>query len=87
MTQEEIKEIAQKMDKGELNLVEWLDKRIEEDFRKLGFRPMTDKEWEEHKAKRQQAPVTGTITFLKGESAKKAKSFFEKKNRTDDLPF
>lgn len=79
MTQEEIEEIVQKMENGELNLVEWLEKRIDEDFRKFGFRPMTDEEWEEHKAKRQQAHVTGTITFLKGESAKKAVALFKKK--------
>lgn len=78
---EKIKEIAQKMENGELDLVEWLDKQFEEHFRKLGLRPMTDEEWEEYKAKRQQAPVTGTITFLKGESAKKAAERFKKKSK------
>lgn len=79
MTQEEIEKIAQKMVNGELNLVEWLEKRIEAVFCKLGFRLMTDEEWEEYKAKRQQGPVTGTITFLNGESAKKAASSSKKK--------
>ena len=80
MTQEEIEEIAQKMENGALNLVEWLEKRIDEDFRKLGFRPMTDEEWEEHKAKRKQGHVIGTITFLNGESARKAAERFKKKS-------
>lgn len=79
MKQKEIEEKAQKMAKGERNLVEWLDKLVEDRLRELGLRPMTDEEWEEHKAKRQQAPVTGTITFLKGEFAKKAVALFKKK--------
>jgi len=53
------------------DLKEWLDKRIEEFAKELGLRLMTDEEWEEFKAKK-QGTVTGTITFLKGESAKKA---------------
>lgn len=67
------------MVKGDRNLVEWLDKLIEDKFRKSGFRVMTDEEWEEYKAKRQQGSVTGTIIFLKGESAKKAAALFKKK--------
>jgi len=84
MKQKEIEEKAQKMAKGERNLVEWLDKLVEDRLRELGLRPMTDEEWEEHKAKRQQAPVTGTITFLKGESAKKWLRLYlkRKKNNT-----
>ncbi len=54
------------------DLKEWLDKRIEEFAKELRLRLMTDEEWEEFKAKKQQGTVTGTITFLKGESAKKA---------------
>ena len=79
MTKEEIKEVAQKMENGELNLVEWLDKHINEEFSKLGFRPMTDEEWEAFKAKRQHGKVTGTITFLKGDSAKRAAAMLKNK--------
>jgi hypothetical protein len=61
------------------DLKDWLERNWDEHFRKLGLRPMTDEEWEKYKAKQQQGPVTGTITFLKGESAKKAAALFKKK--------
>ena len=47
MKQNEIEEKAQKMAKGERNLVEWLDKLVEDRLRELGLRPMTDEEWED----------------------------------------
>ena len=61
------------------DLKDWLERKWEEHFRKLGFRPMTDEEWEKHKAKQQKGNVTGTITFLKGESAKRAQAIYKKK--------
>ena len=61
------------------DLVEWIDKQMEEFAKELGLRLMTDEEWEEFKAKKQQGTVTGTITFLKGESARKAAERFKKK--------
>jgi len=44
---------------------------------KLGLHLMKDKEWEEFKAKRQKGTVTGTISFLNGESARKAAERFK----------
>ena len=62
------------------NLVDYIDRKTKEMAEKLGLRLMTDEEWEEFKAKRQQGSVTGTITFLKGESARKAAERFKKKS-------
>ena len=45
---------------------------------KLRLHFMTDEEWEEFKSKKQQGTVTGTITFLKGESARKAAERYKK---------
>ncbi len=61
------------------DLVDFIDRRTKEFADKLGLHLMTDEEWEEYKAKQKRAPVTGTITFLKGDSAKKAAAMF--KNR------
>jgi len=61
------------------DLVEWIDKQMEEFAKELGLRLMTDEEWEKFKTKRQKGTVTGTITFLKGESARKAAERFKKK--------
>lgn len=61
------------------DLKEWIERSMEEFAKETGLRLMTDEEWEEHKAKRKQGPVTGTITFLKGESAKRAAAFYKKK--------
>ena len=61
------------------DLKEWFEKRMEEFAKETGLRLMTDEEWDEYKAKQKRAPVTGTITFLKGDSAKKAAAMF--KNR------
>lgn len=52
---------------------------MEEFAKETGLRLMTDEEWDEYKAKQKRAPVTGTITFLKGDSAKKAATMFKNK--------
>lgn len=65
------------------DLVEWIDKQMEEFAKELGLRLMTDEEWEKFKTKRQKGTVTGTITFLKGESARKAAERFKKKLNDD----
>ena len=56
------------------DLKEWLEKRIKEDFERLGFKLILPEE-----EKKDDEPVTGIITFLKGESAKKAAEFYNKK--------
>ena len=61
------------------DLVDFIYRRMKEFADELGLHLMTDEEWEEYKAKQKRAPVTGTITFLKGDSAKKAAAMF--KNR------
>lgn len=61
----------------EENLVDWTDNFLKERMKSHGFNlQMTD-----HPQKDEQGttPVSGTITFLKGESAKKAKEHFRKK--------
>lgn len=62
------------------DLVDYIDRKTKEMAERLGLRLMTDEEWEEFKTKRQQGSVTGTITFLKGESARKAVERFKKKS-------
>lgn len=62
------------------DLVDYIDRKTKEIAERLGLRLMTDEEWEEFKTKRQQGSVTGTITFLKGESARKAAERFKKKS-------
>ena len=62
------------------DLVDYIDRKTKEMAERLGLRLMTDEEWEEFKTKRQQGSVTGTITSLKGESARKAAERFKKKS-------
>lgn len=60
----------------EENLVDWTDNFLKERMKSLDFNlQMTD-----HPQKDEQGttPVSGIITFLKGESAKKAKEYFQK---------
>lgn len=64
------------------DLKDWLERNWDEHFRKLGLRPMTDEEWEKYKAKRQQGPVTGTITFLKNLLKRLRLYLKRKKNNT-----
>ena len=60
------------------DLVDFIDRRSKEFADKLGLHLMTDEEWEEFKAKQKRTPVTGTVTFLKGESARKAAEKYKK---------
>ena len=62
------------------DLVDYIDRKTKEMAERLGLRLMTDEEWEEFKTKRQQGSITGTITFLKGESARKAAERSKKKS-------
>jgi hypothetical protein len=62
------------------DLVDYIDRKTKEFADELGLRLMTDEEWEEFKAKRQQGTVSGTIIFLKGESAQRAAERFKKKS-------
>ena len=59
-----------------VNLKEWSDKVIDEAMKKAGFTPLTTPM---EKNKQGVTPVSGTITFLKGESAKRAKEYYQKK--------
>ena len=52
---------------------------MEEFAKGLRLSRMIVEEWEEYKAKLKRTPVTGTITFLKGNSAKKATEIFRTK--------
>jgi len=70
MTQKEIKQTARLMEEGKLDLKEWLEKRIDEDMKRLGFTKIETTT--PHKNEQVSSPVSGTITFLKGVSAKKA---------------
>lgn len=58
------------------NLVDWTDNFLKERMKSLGF----NLQMIEHPQKDEQGTtlVSGTITFLKGESAKKAKEHFQK---------
>lgn len=62
------------------DLKEWLEKRMEEFAKETGLRIMTDEEREEHKAKQKKKFVTGKVTFLKGESVRKAAEWLKKKS-------
>lgn len=73
MTEQEIKETTKLMEEGKRDLVDWLDNRIDELMEKLGFTPVEEPE------QKKDASVTGTITFLNGESAKKAAEYFKNK--------
>ena len=67
------------MDEQE-DLKAYIERTTEERMRRLGFTLV----WEEPKQK-EGMPVTGTITFLKGESAKKAAKYFQKKKDADGI--
>ena len=70
MTQKEIKQTARLMEEGKQNLKEWLDNLINERMKKLGLTIIETST--PHKNEQVNTPVSGTITFLKGDSAKKA---------------
>ena len=53
---------------------------MEEFAKETGLRIMTDEEREEHKAKQKKNFVTGKVTFLKGESVRKAAEWLKKKS-------
>ena len=55
------------------DLVEYIDRMTKEFAENLGLKLI-----EPEKEKGKRGSVTGTITFLKGESAKKAASFYKK---------
>ena len=74
MTDQEIKETAKLMEEGKLDLVDWVDERLDELMRSLGFTKQTD-ETEQNEV----APISGTITFLKGRSFEKAEERYQKK--------
>ena len=74
MTQQEIEETAKLMEEGKLDLVDWVDNQLKERMESLGFTLIT-----EEPEQKEDAPVTGTITFLKGESAEKAAKYFKNK--------
>lgn len=76
MTQKEIKQTARLMEEGKLDLKEWLEKRIDEDMKSLGFTKIETTT--PHKNEQVNSPVLGTITFLNGESAKRAASIYGK---------
>lgn len=77
MTEQEIKETAKLMEEGKLNLVDWLDNQLKEDMKNLGLDlQMTDYQTNNQN---ESIPISGTITFLKGESAKKAAERYRKK--------
>ena len=57
------------------SLKDWLERRMDEDMRSLGFTRQTTPT---RKSQQETTPVRGIITFLKGESEKKAKEHFRK---------
>ena len=57
------------MEKKE-TLKDWLERRMDEDMKSLGFTRQTTPT---QKSQQGTTPIKGTITFLKGKSAKKAK--------------
>ena len=57
------------------DLVEYIDRTMKEMAEEMGLKMVFPEEEE----KKKDGPITGTITFLKGESAKKAAEFFDKK--------
>ncbi len=54
------------------DLKEWLENLTKEKFESIGFKVIETNETNEKK------PITGTITFLKGDSAKRAAAFYKK---------
>lgn len=56
------------------DLVEYIDRTMKEMAEEMGLKMVFPEE-----EKKKDGPITGTITFLKGESAKKAAEFFDKK--------
>ena len=65
------------------NLVDYVNRRIDETMRELGFAPQTTPS--QKKKTQETTPVSGTITFLKGDSAKRAKEFFQQKKQSASL--
>lgn len=61
------------------DLVDWIDNQFKELAKNLGF----ELQMINHPQKKPQGttPYSGTITFLKGDSAKKAREFYQKKNK------
>ena len=51
----------------------WLERRLDEAMRRAGFTPLTQQE-----ETKEATPITGRITFLSGESAKRAAARFQK---------
>lgn len=69
MTQKEIEETAQRIAKGEIDLVDWLDNQLKEDMKKLGF---TEQETPTPQMNNKDSKsITGTIMFIKGKSPKR----------------
>lgn len=75
MTEQEIKETAKLMEEGKLDLKDWLEKTIDRRMREAGSTPIT----KETQTQQGTTPISGTITFLKGDSAKKAREFYQRK--------
>lgn len=68
---------SQTQNEKQEDLVDWLEKQLTKDMKELGFTLQTTPS---QKQKTQEnTPVSGTITFLKGDSAKKAMEFYQKK--------
>ena len=61
------------MEKKE-TLKDWLERRMDEDMKSLGFTRQTTPT---HKSQQETTLTKGTITFPKGKSAKKAKACFQ----------
>ena len=59
------------------DLVEFIDRMTKELAESLGLKLI-----EPGKEKEKDGTVTGTITFLKGDSAKRAASFYKKSEKT-----
>ncbi len=74
MTDQEIKETAKLMEEGKLDLVDYFERTTDELMQSLGFTKQTD-ETEQNEV----APISGTITFLKGNSFEKAEEHYRKK--------
>lgn len=74
MTDQEIKETAKLMEEGNLDLVDYFERTSDELMQSLGFTKRMD-ETEQNEV----APISGTITFLKGNSFEKAEEHYRKK--------
>ena len=76
MTEQEIKKTAKLMEEGKLDLKEWLEQDIDKRMKEAGF---MKQETPTQKNQKETTPVSGTVTFLKGESAKKAERHYQNK--------